>query len=66
VRISRLKGDAESAGGYLHHLVYGFRCDEKQDFSGRGDDGSLFRNIVCLTLKCELRKMVDLGKEVEG
>jgi hypothetical protein len=52
--------------GNLHHLVYGLRCDEEKDFSGRGDEGYLFGNIVGLTLKRELGKMVDLGKEVKG
>ena len=51
--------------GNLHHLVYGLGHDEENDFSGRGDDESLFGNIVGLTLKHELGKMVDLGKEVE-
>jgi hypothetical protein len=50
----------------LHHLVYGFECDEEQDLSRQGDDGSLFGNIVSLTLEIELGKMVDLREEVEG
>jgi hypothetical protein len=52
--------------GNLHHLVYGLGRDEEKDFSGRGDDDSLFGNIVGLTLKRKLGKMVDLGKEVKG
>ena len=50
----------------LHHLVYGFGSDEEQDLSGRGDDDSLFRNIVGLTLESELGKMLDLREKVEG
>jgi hypothetical protein len=52
--------------GDLHHLVYGFGGDEEQDLSGRGDDSSLFRNIVGLTLESELRKIEDMREEVEG
>ena len=47
-------------------MVDGFRRDDKKNFSRRGNDGSLLGNIVGLTLKQELGKMVDLGKKVKG
>jgi hypothetical protein len=52
--ISRLKGEAESARGYLHHLVDGFWRDEEKNFPRQGHDSSLLGNIVGLALEGEL------------
>jgi hypothetical protein len=62
----QVEGRCRVGSGNLHHLVYGFGHDEEQDLSRRGDDGSLFENIVSLTFERELGKMVDLRKKVEG
>jgi hypothetical protein len=62
----QVEGRRRVGSGDLHHLVYGFGRDEEQDLSGRGDDGSLFGNIVGLTLESELGKMVDLRERGRG
>jgi hypothetical protein len=48
----------------LHHLVYGFGRDEEQDLSRQGDDGSLFGDIMGLTLESKLGEMVDLREKI--